>query len=272
MSNPSSPSPFTFGSGGTPIAKSTTFDFNFGVASPVKPAKDIASVETWARNEFKKTYCNVRGKQTIPVDVESFKRELEKKRPDDVAQIGIVIQRLDGEISEDICKQFAIDEDYFIDDYAEALNKLYQMRPDLARKKLVGDVLDQFEQKQREQKTMVQQKAAGSLHQQPSPSSASSQDQPISARTKSRTKTLNSNTQSAIIGQSSNIPTAPKQEVGPAALSREQVEKFVRQEYLEQFHDASGKLKKVPEPAQFARSLQAKRPGYDNDIARVVTR
>ena len=51
------------------------------------------AVQTWVRSEFRKSYCNVHGKQVLPLDMEAFKQKLLARRPGDAADIdGAIIK------------------------------------------------------------------------------------------------------------------------------------------------------------------------------------
>lgn len=93
MAASSSPVPFRFGAtnGIQSTPETSRFSFNFNTSSP--SAISSAAVETWVRSEYRKKFCNVKGKRTLPVNLEAFKHELEQKRSDDAAQIDSAIKK-----------------------------------------------------------------------------------------------------------------------------------------------------------------------------------
>ncbi|KAF1962516.1 hypothetical protein CC80DRAFT_522292 [Byssothecium circinans] len=147
------------------------------------------------------------------------------------------------------------------------------MRPDLAKKKIVNSVVYGIERQLKsarpEDQPMSDKQASASK---PTP------NQPLVARTRPQTKALSSSsgTGSAARSGLSSTPSPLKQDSKPTVstaaepLSQAQVEEFVRKEYMQRYHDASGKLKQAPDLSSFARILHGLRPGYLDAIYRTL--
>ena len=97
-------------------------------------------------------------------------------------------------------------------------------------------------------------------------------DQQSSSSTSTTAKSVASDTKSQDRSLPKSSTNGLKQNIKPAAqtMSSSQIEEFVRKEYLNRFHDASGKLQRNPDFPVFAQTLQKMRPGYSKLIENMV--
>ncbi|PVI04343.1 hypothetical protein DM02DRAFT_611599 [Periconia macrospinosa] len=198
------------------------------------PGKEI---EDWARCQYQNGYCDNQGKQTKALHLESFAKDLKSKRPGDAAQINEAVNRLDSEITEGICKHFAIDKHGKFLDYAAVIHRLHKMRLDLAEKLTIGQTIAEIEKKNIDAVKSASNTKSGS----PSDRRASSSASPTKRQSKKK------------------------------GMTTSEVEEFVRKEFVRSYCDSSRRqVKRVPDVETFTQALRKALNGYDEDIAQAV--
>ncbi|CAO2647186.1 Nn.00g081080.m01.CDS01 [Neocucurbitaria sp. VM-36] len=271
--------PYVFGSSPDVLEKKeqqvAPLGFNFKAMSPTQ-------VKTWALREYRHEYCDTKGKQIRPFDLDVFERKLQEERPAATTTIGDVRDELDIGISREICSQFAINRDGSFQDQADVVVTLHELRPDLAKKMMVSEVVEKLEKLKRH---ALQQAQSTTRIEIPSPSKvepAPVQDSPPSKRTRSQTKAIiMSASSTSLFGVVGNGPLSKVADSGitgealappQGEITKSQtIEAWVQQEYRLRYCDDAGNLRKPPRLVTLRMELIQIRPQDHLDISKAIT-